>query len=422
MFFASGKGGNGSPSFHREKFKPRGGPDGGSGGNGGSVVLVAGTGTSSLAWLRNHPHQSAPNGTNGGQNNRTGATAPDKVLSVPVGTLVKDEQGRILADLAQAGDRVVVARGGRGGRGNAALVSPRRRAPGFAELGEPGEEVWLRLELRLIADVAIVGLPNAGKSTLVGSLSRARPKVADYPFTTLEPSLGVVDAGDMTFTVCDIPGLIEGAHEGKGLGLKFLRHATRSAAFVHMIDLAAATDPLEDYAIVSSELAEFREDLAERPTVVALNKVDLVSAEVAEKVRHRFAGEGIDAVLISAAEGIGLDVLTERLADIVATRREQKDEPRGFELFARAPQPIEVEAEGEAWRIAGGNVERWVAMTDLSNAEAVSYLQDRLERAGVERALESAGAHHGDEVRIGESVFSWWPTGTMPEDFDDIDD
>lgn len=422
VFFASGKGGNGSPSFHQEKFKPKGGPDGGNGGNGGSIVLVASTDVGSLAWLRNHPHQRAPNGTNGGQNNRTGATAPDKTLSVPVGTLVKDEQGRILADLARPGDKVVVARGGRGGRGNSALVSPRRRAPGFAELGEPGEEVWVRLELRLIADVAIVGLPNAGKSTLVGSLSRARPKVADYPFTTLEPSLGVVDAGDMTFTICDVPGLIAGAHEGKGLGLKFLRHATRSAAFVHMIDLSAETDPLGAYEVVSSELAKFREDLAKRPTVVALNKVDLVSAEAAREVKEGFAAEGIDAVLISAAEGIGLDVLTERLADIVATRREQKDEPRGFKLFSRTPQPIKVEAEDGTWRVTGGNVERWVAMTDLSNAEAVAYLQNRMERAGVERALEAAGARHGDEVRIGESVFSWWPTGTMPEDFENVDD
>lgn len=422
MFFASGKGGDGSPSFHREKFKPRGGPDGGSGGNGGSVVLVAGTDASSLAWLRNHPHQKAPNGINGGQNNRTGASAPDRELNVPVGTLVKDEQGRILADLAQSGDRVVVARGGRGGRGNAALVSPRRRAPGFAELGEPGEEIWLRLELRLIADVAIVGLPNAGKSTLVGALSRAHPKVADYPFTTLEPSLGVVDAGDITFTVCDIPGLIEGAHEGKGLGLKFLRHATRSSAFVHMIDLSAEGDLLEDHAVVLGELREFREDLAKRPTLVALNKVDLVSAETAGRARQRFEDENLDVVLISAAERIGLDELTERLADIVATRREQRDQPRGFELFARAPQPVKVEAEDGAWRITGGNVQRWVAMTDLSNPEAVSYLQDRMQRAGVEKALEKAGARHGDEVRIGDSVFDWWPSGSMPEDFEDVDD
>ncbi|MEX2587328.1 MAG: GTPase ObgE [Actinomycetota bacterium] len=422
VFFASGKGGDGSPSFHREKFKPRGGPDGGSGGNGGSVVLVAGTDASSLAWLRNHPHQKAPNGINGGQNNRTGASAPDRELNVPVGTLVKDEQGRILADLAQSGDRVVVARGGRGGRGNAALVSPRRRAPGFAELGEPGEEIWLRLELRLIADVAIVGLPNAGKSTLVGALSRAHPKVADYPFTTLEPSLGVVDAGDITFTVCDIPGLIEGAHEGKGLGLKFLRHATRSSAFVHMIDLSAEGDLLEDHAVVLGELREFREDLAKRPTLVALNKVDLVSAETARRARQRFEDENLDVVLISAAERIGLDELTERLADIVATRREQRDQPRGFELFARAPQPVKVEAEDGAWRITGGNVQRWVAMTDLSNPEAVSYLQDRMQRAGVEKALEKAGARHGDEVRIGDSVFDWWPSGSMPEDFEDVDD
>lgn len=419
MFFASGQGGNGSASFHKEKYKPKGGPDGGNGGNGGSVVLVASPGAGDLAWLRNHPHQSAPNGGSGGRNNRTGASAPDRELEVPVGTLVKDEQGRILADLARAGERFVVARGGRGGRGNAALVNPRRRAPGFAELGEPGEEVWLRLELRLIADIAVIGLPNAGKSTLVRALSRARPKVAGYPFTTLEPSLGVVDTGEVTMTICDVPGLIEGAHEGKGLGLKFLRHATRAGGFVHMIDLAAGTDPLHDYRVVAEELREFRDDLAERPLVVALNKMDLVDQDSAKEARDRFAAEGIDAVLISASEGTGLEELTGRLADIVATRREHREEPRGFELYSRVPEPLRVTAEDDAWRVTGDKVERWVAMTDLSNAEAVSYLQSRMEKAGVERVLAEAGAHPGDEVRIGESEFTWWPAGSNPEDYED---
>lgn len=422
VFFSSGKGGAGAASFHKEKYKPRGRPDGGNGGNGGSIVLVATTDVTSLASLRNHPHQSAPNGINGARSNRTGASAPDREIPVPVGTLVKDEQGRVLADLAQAGDRVAVARGGRGGRGNAALVTPRRRAPGFAELGEPGEEVWLRLELRLIADIAVVGLPNAGKSTLVRALSRARPKVADYPFTTLEPSLGVVDAGDMTFTICDVPGLIEGAHEGKGLGLKFLRHATRSSGFLHMIDLAGGSDPLENFGVVAAELQEFHPDLVSRPTVVALNKVDLVPLDEAERVRDEFARQGHDALLISAEKGTGLAELTDHLAEIVARHRERREEPRGYELFSTVPEPLTVEEEDEAWRVTGGKVERWVAMTDLSNPEAVSYLQNRMERAGVEKELEKAGARHGDEVRIGDSVFNWWPSGEMPEDYEDFDD
>ncbi|HEX2150001.1 MAG TPA: Obg family GTPase CgtA, partial [Actinomycetota bacterium] len=308
----------------------------------------------------------------------------------------------------------VVAKGGRGGRGNAKFVSSQRRPPGFGELGEPGEEHWLRLELQMIADVAIIGLPNVGKSTLVGALSQARPKVADYPFTTLEPSLGVVSSGDMVFTVCDVPGLIEGAAEGKGLGLKFLRHAMRSAAFVHLIDLSAEPDPLESFDIVALELRKFREDLAERPVIVALNKVDVAGEERANEVRQKFAERGIDAFIISAADGTGLYPLTKKLAEVVTEYRTERSTPEGFELFKTTPDPIKVEREDNAWRVSGGSLLRWVAMTDLNNPEAVSYLQNRLDRAGVENLLGKAGAEHGDEVRIGNSVFSWWPKGSAP--------
>lgn len=414
VYVSSGKGGNGAASFHKQKYKPRGGPDGGNGGRGGSVILEAHTGTGSLAWLSNHPHQSADPGGNGGRNNRTGASATDLILHVPPGTLVKDPDGRLLADLAQSGDRVVVARGGRGGRGNASFVAPNRRAPGFAELGEPGEMLEIRLELQMIADVAVVGLPNAGKSTLVGALSRARPKVADYPFTTLEPTLGVVSHQETEFTVCDVPGLIEGAHEGRGLGLKFLRHAMRSGAFVHVVDLAADQDPLQAFDTVARELNSFREDLTERPLLVALNKVDLAGeAKVAEGVKT-FAARGLQAFPISAADGTGLYPLTVRLAEIIAEWRRTRSTAQGFELFKTAPEPVTVVREDAAWRVTGGKVQRWVAMTDLNNAEAVTHLQNRMERAGVEDLLAKAGAGHGDEVRIGETVFSWWPKGSVP--------
>ncbi|HEX2054104.1 MAG TPA: GTPase ObgE [Actinomycetota bacterium] len=421
IFVSSGKGGDGAVSFLKMKYQPRGGPDGGNGGNGGSVVLEASTGVNSLSWLKNHPHQSAKAGVQGGRNNRSGASAPDLVLQVPAGTLVKDEAGRVVADLASPGDRVVVAKGGRGGRGNAKFVTSNRRAPGFGELGEPGEEKSLRLELQMIADVAVIGLPNVGKSTLVGALSEAKPKVADYPFTTLEPSLGVVSYGDTDFTICDVPGLIEGAAEGRGLGIKFLRHAMRSAAFVHVIDLAADVPPLDALDTVNAELRQFREDLMERPVVVALNKVDVAGEEAARAAQAQFAARGIDALVISASEGTGLHDLRKRLAAIVSEWRAERARPQGFELFKTEAEPVRVEREGAAWRVTGGSVVRWVAMTDLNNAEAVAYLQNRLEGAGVEDLLAKAGASHGDEVRIGRSVFSWWPKGSVPPDAYDTD-
>lgn len=421
IFVSSGKGGDGAVSFLKMKYQPRGGPDGGNGGNGGSVVLEATTNVNSLGWLKNHPHQSAKPGIQGGRNNRSGAAAADLVLQVPAGTLVRDDAGRVIADLASPGDRVVVAKGGRGGRGNAKFVTSQRRAPGFGELGEPGEERWLRLELQMIADVAVIGLPNAGKSTLVGALSEAKPKVAEYPFTTLEPSLGVVSYGDTEFTMCDVPGLIEGAADGRGLGIKFLRHAMRSAAFVHMIDLASQTPPLEAFDTVNAELRQFREDLVHRPMVVALNKVDLAGEEAAGHAKADFAARGHDALVISASEGTGLHELRKRLAKVVADWREERARPQGFELFKTEADPVRVERENDAWRVSGGSVVRWVAMTDLNNAEAVAYLQNRLEGAGVEDQLTKAGAQHGDEVRIGKSTFSWWPKGSVPPEAYDND-
>jgi GTPase len=414
IYVSSGKGGDGAVSFHKQKYQPRGGPDGGNGGNGGSVVFEADPGVNSLHWLKNHPHQIAKNGIQGGKSNRTGAAASDLVLKVPPGTLIKDQDGRVLADLASPGDRIVAAKGGRGGRGNAKFVAQNRRAPSFGELGEPGEEAWLKLELQMIADVAIIGMPNAGKSTLVGALSEAKPKIADYPFTTLEPSLGVVGHEDAVFTICDVPGMIEGAAEGKGLGIKFLRHAMRSAAFVHVIDLASDVEPLQAFETINDELKQFREDLVERPVVVALNKVDVAGQDKAQQAQDAFDARGMEAFVISAAEGTGLHALRKRLAELVAQYRRDRSRPQGFELFKTTPDPIKVEREGNGWRVTGGSVKRWVAMTDLNNSEAVAYLQNRLDRAGVEDLLGKAGAEHGDEVRIGDSVFSWWPKGSAP--------
>ncbi|MGH2718202.1 MAG: GTPase ObgE [Actinomycetota bacterium] len=422
LYVSAGRGGDGAASFHREKYQPRGGPDGGNGGRGGSVILAADGGAGSLRWLRDHPHQRALDGTPGQKNNRTGKEAEDLVLAVPPGTVVRDEEGHILADLAAAGDRYVVAAGGRGGRGNAAFLSARRRAPGFGELGEPGAALTAYLELRLIADVAVVGLPNAGKSTLVGALSAADPKVGAYPFTTLEPTLGRVtaepagpDAEEVVFTICDVPGLIEGAHEGKGLGLGFLRHAERALALLHLVDVGTevaepVADPLAGYALVRKEITAYSPAMAALPEVVALNKVDLVDAEVLTTVAARFQAAGVPALAISAAEGTGLGDLVAELAAIVSRQREAGVGEGGLELFRTNPRPLAVSRENEGWRLSGSAIERWVAMCDLANPEAISYLQERMERAGVETALTAAGVAPGDEVRISGSTFEWFPS------------
>jgi GTPase len=419
IFVSSGKGGDGAASFRKEKYQPRGGPDGGDGGRGGSVILEASAAVGHLGWLKNHPHQQARSGSKGGKNNRHGASADDLVLQVPVGTVVKDEDARILADLASEGEAVVVAQGGRGGRGNASLASSIRRAPTFAERGEPGQEVSLKLELRLIADVAVIGLPNSGKSTLVRALSAAHPKVADYPFTTLEPTLGVVEWGEVRFTICDIPGLIEGAHSGKGLGLKFLKHGQRSAIYLQMIDLSSGSDPWEDYLTVRKELEAYQQELIDRPVLVALNKVDLVTPIQVQEAAARFEEVGVKAFPISAALGIGLEPLIEEVTAVLARERMRLRAVKGFELFRTTEQPLTVRREGEAWRVDGDAVRRWVAMTDLSNPEAVAYLQGKFERAGVEDELAKAGAAPGDEVRIGASEFNWWPKGTLPGEIPD---
>jgi GTPase len=416
----AGNGGHGCASVHSEKFKPLGGPDGGNGGRGGDVILVADPGTPSLLEYHHSPHRRATNGVPGQGGNRNGANGSDVVLPVPIGTVVSVD-GEVLADLPVAGVSVVIARGGRGGLGNAALASARRKAPGFALLGEPGEEVTVTLELKTVADIGLVGFPSAGKSSLIAAMSSARPKIADYPFTTLVPNLGVVTAGSTVFTVADVPGLIPGASQGRGLGLEFLRHVERCAALVHVLDCATLEpdrDPLSDLDMIESELAEYG-GLADRPRLVALNKIDVPEArELAEMVRSDLEARGLPVFLVSAVSHEGLRELSFAMGRIVAERRAATAAPVAERIVIQ-PRAVddsgyEVVREGEAFRVRGVRPERWIRQTDFSNDEAVGYLADRLARLGVEEDLVRLGARPGDEVRIGPEdnavVFDWEPT------------
>lgn len=401
---AAGAGGNGAVAFHREPYKPRGGPDGGNGGSGGAVVLRADSSVGTLLDLRDHPHVRAPRGAHGEGSRKHGANAEDRVVLVPPGTLVY-EGDVLLADLAAAGDELVAARGGRGGRGNAHFATSIRRAPGFAEKGEPGEEGELRLELRLLADVALIGFPNAGKSTLIARISGARPKIADYPFTTITPNLGVVGHEGHTFVVADIPGLVPGAHQGKGLGDRFLRHVSRAATFAFLVDLAAIDrEPLDDVEILASELAAFDPELARRPRIVVATKAD-VAGHRFDPVQRRYP----DALLISAVTGEGIDVLVAELAAEVEMARAARPAAVGYVRHVVRDEPLTVKREGDAWRVRGERVERAVATTDMDNDEAVLRLQRELINLGVERRLAEHGALAGDEVRIGDVAFDFQP-------------
>lgn len=420
LHVAAGDGGRGCASVHREKFKPLGGPDGGNGGSGGDVVLVVDAGTTSLLDYHRSPHRRATKGGPGEGSNRHGVNGDDVVLPVPDGTVVSTPGGEQLADLVGDGTRFVVARGGTGGLGNAALASPRRKAPGFALLGEPGEVRDIVLELKSIADVGLVGYPSAGKSSLVAAMSAARPKIADYPFTTLVPNLGVVQAGDTTFTVADVPGLIEGASDGRGLGQEFLRHIERCKVLVHVVDCATLEtrrDPVSDIDVIEAELDRYG-GLDDRPRMVALNKVDVPEArELAEMVRADIETRGWPVFDVSAASHAGLRELTFGMASLVKQARAAEPPPEPTRLVIR-PEPVDepftVTREGPRFRVRGAKPERWVRQTDFANDEAVGYLGDRLARLGVEEALLKAGAQPGDEVLIGPEddavVFDWEPT------------
>jgi GTPase len=430
----AGHGGNGCASVHREKFKPLGGPDGGNGGRGGDVILEVDASTATLLDFHRRPVRKAGNGRQGAGSNRNGADGTDLTINVPNGTVVLADDGQVLADLVGTGTRFVAAAGGRGGLGNAALASPRRKAPGFALKGEPGQGRELILELKTVADIGLVGFPNAGKSSLIAAISAARPKIADYPFTTLIPNLGVAEAGDVQFVVADVPGLIPGASEGKGLGYDFLRHVERCSALVHVLDCATAEpgrDPITDLDTIEAELAAYAEivgtgladtSLADRPRVVALNKVDVPEArELADLVRPELEARGLAVYEVSAATTEGLRELKFAMARLVAEARAAQPEPEPARVVIRpvavSEQGFEVERLPDgAYLIRGEKPARWVRQTDFANDEAVGYLADRLARLGVEEALAKAGAEPGDTVLIGDPddavVFDWDPTLT----------
>ena len=455
-----GDGGNGSAGIRREKYKPLAGPNGGNGGKGGSVIFVADPNANSLLDYRFMPHRSAGNGTMGLGDTKDGSQGDDLRLPVPIGTVVftargaegqPKRPGEVLADLRHAGDEFIAAAGGAGGLGNAALANRTRRAPGFALLGEPGEERDVILELKSIADVALVGFPSAGKSSLIAAMSAAKPKIADYPFTTLVPNLGVVQAGDMRYTIADVPGLIPGASQGKGLGLQFLRHIERTEIIAHVIDCATlepGRDPLSDYYALEQELGEYANDLElplgaipipERPRIIILNKVDMPEAkELAEFVKPEFEKLDLPVYIVSTASHEGLKELNFALANLVtqmradiAAREETVEEERVVINPLSEPgqrrrngrnagvQEFEIEREedrnGNYWfTVTGTKPERWVVQTNFDNDEAVGYLADRLAKLGVEDALRKNGARPGDEVRIGRGAravaFDWDPT------------
>lgn len=404
VFARGGRGGNGAVSFHREKYRPKGGPDGGDGGRGGDVVLEVAPDVFDLSFLARNPHQRAEDGRHGEGNNRRGADGDDLVLPVPDGIVVVDERGPV-ADLVGRGARVVVAHGGRGGRGNASLAHARNRAPRVAEPGESGQEHRLELELRLVADVGLVGLPNAGKSTLLSGLTAARPKVADYPFTTLSPNLGVAGEDGRRLVLADVPGLIEGAHRGKGLGHRFLRHVSRCRGFVFVVDVAA-DDPTRDLETVRSELRAYDEDLAARPWLVAATKIDLLDPPEAE-ARLEKLGDGAEVLGVSGVTGEGVERLAKRLAELATTAREPPRRP--FVVLRPGREPFSVRRAGEGFRVEGRRVERWVAETDFEDEQAVARLQKRLRREGVELRLAELGARRGDEVVIGDRAFAFIP-------------
>ncbi len=421
LHVAAGDGGHGCSSVHREKFKPLGGPDGGNGGRGGNVVLFVDASTTTLLDYHHAPHRRATSGGPGQGSHRSGADGHDMLLAVPNGTVVKSASGEVLADLVGAGTTYVAAQGGRGGLGNAALASARRKAPGFALLGEPGDATDVVLELKTVADVALVGFPSAGKSSLVAAISAARPKIADYPFTTLVPNLGVVQAGEVRFTVADVPGLIPGASEGKGLGLEFLRHVERCSALVHVIDMATiepGRDPLTDLDVIEAELAAYG-GLDDRPRIVALNKCDVPDgSELAEMVTADLTARGLDVYPISAATHQGLRELTFAMGALVIRARGEAPDLEAARIVLR-PTAVDdsgftVVKVGDQYEVRGTKPTRWVRQTDFSNDEAVGYLADRLNRLGVEDALVAAGAEVGDAVVIGEGesavLFDWEPT------------
>lgn len=406
-----GDGGDGVIAFRREKFVPFGGPSGGNGGAGGNVFLVVDRNLNTLIHFKKRVHFKAQRGGHGSSKDQQGESGADVLVPVPPGTVVHDaESGEVLADLLDEGQRLLVARGGRGGRGNAVFASPTHQAPRLAELGEPGEERWIRLELKLLADVGLVGVPNAGKSTLLSVVSAARPKIADYPFTTIQPNLGVVHVDDTaSFVAADLPGLIEGASQGAGLGHQFLRHVDRTRLILHLLD-GAADDPLADFDTVNRELEQFSPGLAAKPQIVVLNKMDLPDAQVWwPLVEEAMRGRGIEAYAISAVSGQGVQALMRRTYEALSALPRPEPDAEAIPILrpAEDESAFTVEREGEHWRVRGRRVERIAAMTPFTVPEAAARFQRQLAAMGVFRALERAGIERGDMVRIGEHELEW---------------
>ncbi len=422
----SGRGGSGSASFRREKFIPRGGPDGGDGGRGGHVYLLADASLNTLLAFRYEQEFAAEDGGNGGTRNRTGKRGKDCYVRVPPGTQVRTQIDGDLytVDLERPNQRLLAARGGRGGLGNVHFATAARQVPRIAELGEPGEQFRLELELKLLADVGLVGFPNAGKSTLISVISAARPKIAHYPFTTLQPNLGLVEVHNQRFVVADIPGIIEGAHRGVGLGFDFLRHVERTRLLLHVVDAAGVDgrDPLDDYRRINEELQLYRRDLAERPQIVVLNKLDLPEAQAnVPRLRAAIAAEHPERAIVTLAaatrEGIDLllDQVVAQLREMPAPRRdpvEPDEPPLTWGLPVVNPDTFTVERDGAGWRVRGGKIERLIRMTNFSQPEALDRIQRVLEASGISAALQRAGVSDGDTVYIADAELQWSNTDT----------
>lgn len=410
IYVQAGHGGDGCVSFRREKFEPLGGPNGGNGGRGGSVCLVADPNINTLIDFKKRSHFKAERGEHGRGKSQYGKSGEDSVIPVPPGTVVRDfETGQLIADLTYPGQTVVVAQGGRGGRGNETFKSATNQAPRIAERGEPGEERWIALELKLIADVGLVGMPNAGKSTFLASVSAARPKIADYPFTTLEPNLGVVTIDDDSFVLADIPGLIEGAHQGSGLGHKFLRHIERNRVLLHILDGLSA-EPIRDYDQIRQELALFDQRLSEKPEIVALNKMDLPDVQARwPEWQKTFSQRGIELLAISAATGQGTKVVLRKVADLLKTIPIERTQTEDMVVFEGPKQEdrFEISREGNAWYVTGPRIERLVAMTNFNYGEAIDRFQHILESMGVLGELREMGVQAGDTVVVGGFEMEW---------------
>jgi GTP-binding protein len=412
IFVCSGRGGAGVVHFRREKYVPRGGPDGGNGGRGGDVILVVEPKLNTLSFFRRKRRFRAGEGSRGGGNNKTGRNGADEIIHVPPGTVVRDEAtGEILGDLVQADQRLSICKGGRGGRGNARFATSRNQAPRVAEKGEPGEERWILLELRLIADIGIVGVPNAGKSTLLAAVTNARPKIAAYPFTTLQPNLGVADlVAEVSLVLADIPGLIEGAHRGDGLGFEFLRHIKRTRVLIHLID-GSATDPRADFSQVNAELALYDDHLAAKPQVVAINKLDLPEVEARWlELEKEFRALGHRVFPISALARDGLRELLFAANDALSQAEPEEVISEQLPVYKPGPDPTKFEIVREddgGWRVIGEAIERAAEMTYWEYDEAVRRFQHLMDRLGIEDALREAGAASGDTIYIGEHELEW---------------